>query len=93
VPRAIISSDGVANLASSCKKLQSIQLRRCVLIEDSCIKSIAINCSRLNSLSIDYCPLITDKSLEYLGKYTNHLFSINLSGTNVNISFKDNLFY
>lgn len=74
---------GVCTLARYCRNLQTIFLRRCELVDDTCIEAIAQNCPRLSALNIGNCPLITDKSLIALARHVKFLKSINYSGTNV----------
>lgn len=82
-PRELITSNGISNLARNCKNLHSIFLRRCVLVDDSCIETIAQNCLRLSYLNIANCPLITNASLAALGRSCRCLKSINFSATKV----------
>jgi hypothetical protein len=83
LPRTGITSQGVANLVTNCKHLQTLLLRRCVNIDNACIDTIAKSCPTLQSLNIANCPLITDDALVSLGNHCKQLKSINVTGSMV----------
>lgn len=81
--RTNITSEGVSRLATSCRQLQTVYLRRCINITDVAVESISRSCPQLRLLNLGGCQNITDSSLEVLGENSKFLKSINLSSTQV----------
>lgn len=80
--RTDITSNGLISIASGCKFLETVFLRRCSNIDDIGIISLVKNCVHIQKLNIGGCYLITDKSLEAISNLAS-LKCINFSATSV----------
>lgn len=80
--RTDISSRGLEYLASGCKLLETVFLRRCINIDDVGIASLVMHCKYVQKLNIGGCSLITDKALKAVSNLA-YLKCINFSATDV----------
>ncbi|XP_060601706.1 protein AMN1 homolog isoform X1 [Ruditapes philippinarum] len=79
--RTNITSEGICNLARSCRHLQTVYLRRCINITDVAVETLSRSCPQLRLLNIGGCQNISDSSLRVLGENSKFLKSINISNT------------
>ena len=68
---------------SSCCRLQTVYLRRCVNITDDAIAALTQHCFHLEHLNLCGCIKITDASLQLIAHNCRILQSLNLSNTKV----------
>ena len=74
---------GITALSESCKMLQTVYLRRCLMVNDDAVVAIATNCPYLTNLNLGGCHQLTDRSLFALAKQSRNLSSLNASHTQV----------
>ena len=72
-------------MASCCRKLQTVYLRRCVRLSDAGIVALTEYCPHLLHLNLGGCPVITDASLEAAADNCCYLQSLNVSKTKVRV--------
>ena len=77
----VVTTIGVQAVASTCKYLQHVGLRRCLDVDDAAIVAIANGCPLLRRINISSLALISDKALDALGARSSHLESIDFSST------------
>ncbi|XP_011403084.1 PREDICTED: protein AMN1 homolog [Amphimedon queenslandica] len=78
-----INSNDLSRLFCRCTRLQVVDLKGCVLVDNSCIDVLTRNCCYLLSLSLSGCHMITDKSVMILTDRCHYLQVLDLSRTKV----------
>ncbi|XP_078357387.1 protein AMN1 homolog [Oculina patagonica] len=81
--RESITSKGISKVFSSCCRLQTVYLRRCVYVTDDGVASLTQHCSHLEHLNLCGCVNITDASLQLIALNCRFLQSLNISNTRV----------
>jgi hypothetical protein len=78
-----INSLDLTNLFLRCARLQVVNLKGCILINDSCINVLTLKSQYLASVSLYGCHLITNKSVIMLSERSHYLQALDLSYTKV----------
>ena len=73
-------------LASSCPRLQHVNLRKCAGVADRGVLALARCCPTLQVVILGDCPAVGDASLLALAGSCGLLHSLSLSGTQVTTS-------
>ena len=73
----------LSNLFSQCKKLQVLNLKGCVLMDNTAVGVLAKHCSYLLSLSLSGCHMISDRGIMMLSERCQYLQALDLTRTKV----------
>lgn len=74
----------LSNLFSQCKKLQVLNLKGCVLMDNTAVGVLAKHCSYLLSLSLSGCHMVSDRGVMMLSERCQYLQALDLTRTKVN---------
>eukprot|EP00899_Mesostigma_viride_P001317 jgi/Mesvir1/11186/Mv14577-RA.1 len=55
-----VADDVIIHLATQCRQLRTLNLRRCRGVKDTALRAVAANCGQLRHLDVGYCSLVTD---------------------------------
>lgn len=73
----------LSNLFSQCKKLQVLNLKGCVLMDNTAVGVLAKHCSYLLSLSLSGCHMVSDRGVMMLSEKCQYLQALDLTRTKV----------
>ena len=76
---------------SHCKRLQTVCLKCCMLVDNKAVSCLVQNCPMLTSLSVSGCVMVTDKSLVAIGLRCKNLLSLDVTKTKVATQFSSTI--
>ena len=68
---------------SSCHSLRCVHLRRCLSVDDACVRTLAEQCPSLEVVNLHGCEWVGDEGVEALAQHSAELRSLDLSKTAV----------
>ena len=68
---------------SSCHSLRCVHLRRCLCVDDACVRTLAEQCPSLEVVNLHGCEWVGDEGVEALAQHSAELRSLDLSKTAV----------
>ena len=68
---------------SSCHSLRCVHLRRCLCVDDDCVRTLAEQCPSLEVVNLHGCERVGDGGVEALAQHASGLKSLDLSKTAV----------
>ena len=83
VVKVCVVCAGLQAVFSSCHSLRCVHLRRCLCVDDDCVRTLAEQCPSLEVVNLHGCERVGDGGVEALAQHSAGLKSLDLSKTAV----------